>query len=44
MNSKQSAAEFDAIIRAAVDGVIVIDERGSIQLFNAGTENIFGYH
>ena len=44
MNSKQSAAEFDAIIRAAVDGVIVIDERGSIQLFNAGAENIFGYH
>ena len=39
----QSDAEFNAVIRAAVDGIIIIDEHGRIEIFNAGAERIFGY-
>jgi two-component system sensor kinase FixL len=37
------ADRLDAILRTTVDGIIVIDERGTIESFNAGAEALFGY-
>jgi PAS domain S-box-containing protein len=37
------AERLDAIIDTTVDGIIVIDERGSIEAFNRGAERLFGY-
>ncbi len=34
---------FEALIAATVDGVIVIDPDGSIRVFNAACEGLFGY-
>jgi two-component system, LuxR family, sensor kinase FixL len=34
---------FDAVIATAVDGIIVIDENGIIQVYNAACELLFGY-
>jgi len=42
-NRDQSAAEFEAVVDAAVDGIIVIDSQGLIEVFNRGAEQIFGY-
>jgi len=36
-------AEFDALMGAAVDGMIVIDSRGRIENFNKAAEQLFGY-
>lgn len=36
-------AEFQALLDAAVDAVIVIDERGCILTFNSAAERMFGY-
>ena len=36
-------ASFDALLNAAVDGIVVIDHQGRIEVFNTGAEAIFGY-
>lgn len=37
------SAEFQALLDAAVDAVIVIDERGAMLTFNSAAEKMFGY-
>ena len=37
-------ALFRALIATAVDGIIVIDVHGTIQVYNAACERLFGYH
>ena len=37
------AQELDTILSTAVDGIIVIDERGRIESFNRGAERLFGH-
>jgi two-component system sensor kinase FixL len=37
------AQELDTILNTAVDGIIVIDDRGRIESFNRGAERLFGY-
>ena len=37
------AAEFQALLDAAVDAIVVIDERGQIITFNRAAERTFGY-
>jgi two-component system, LuxR family, sensor kinase FixL len=39
----KSSQELQALLDAAVDGVIVIDHRGSIQSFNRSAERLFGH-
>lgn len=43
--SPNSDAELrlESILNAAVDGIVVIDEQGQIELFNQAAERIFGY-
>jgi two-component system sensor kinase FixL len=36
-------ALFRALIATAVDGIIVIDVKGTIQVYNAACERLFGY-
>src|SRR5690349_6823818 len=38
-----SVEEFQAIMDAAVDGVVLVDHRGHIQAFNRAAERLFGY-
>jgi PAS domain S-box-containing protein len=39
-----SDARWRTIIESAVDGIVVIDQRGHIELFNPAAERLFGYH
>ncbi|MGE0424970.1 MAG: PAS domain S-box protein [Reyranellaceae bacterium] len=43
MKSRNEEQLFRAVIDTAVDGVIVIDNRGSIEVFNPACERLFGY-
>jgi PAS domain S-box-containing protein len=40
---KESRNTLEAVIGNAVDGIIIIDHRGKIQLTNASTSKLFGY-
>ena len=40
---EDSEERLRSIVEAAVDGIIVIDARGSIEAFNPGAERLFGY-
>lgn len=40
---EQTEAKFDALLRAAVDAIVLIDENGTIETFNAAAEGMFGY-
>ena len=40
---QEEAARWRAIVESAVDGIIVIDRRGTIEFFNPAAERMFGY-
>jgi two-component system sensor kinase FixL len=40
---RDANARLRSIIDSAVDGIIVIDEQGTIESFNPGAERLFGY-
>jgi PAS domain S-box-containing protein len=40
---REVAARLRAVVDTAVDGVILIDSRGAIQMFNPACERLFGY-
>ena len=40
---REGAARLRALIETAVDGVILIDARGVVLIFNPACENLFGY-
>ncbi len=39
----RSVEEFQALLDAAVDGVILLDHQGCVQVFNRAAERLFGY-
>jgi PAS domain S-box-containing protein len=40
---RESNERLRSIIDSAVDGIIVIDGKGTIEAFNRGAERLFGY-
>ena len=40
---REGAARLRAVVNTAVDGVILIDARGSVMMFNPACERLFGY-
>ncbi len=40
---KSSEARLLSVLESVVDGIIVIDQRGIVELFNTAAEHIFGY-
>jgi PAS domain S-box-containing protein len=43
MSNQLPAERLRAVVETAVDGVILIDDRGLIQMFNPACERLFGY-
>jgi two-component system sensor kinase FixL len=43
MQKNDAQIELEAVLNTLVDGVIIIDDAGSMQLFNPACERIFGY-
>ncbi|HUI61059.1 MAG TPA: PAS domain S-box protein [Steroidobacteraceae bacterium] len=43
MHEDNSLQEFQALLDAAVDGIVVIDHGGTIRNFNRSAEQLFGY-
>ena len=43
MTSPLATREFRTLLDVAVDAVIIIDQRGTIQAFNRAAEKLFGY-
>jgi len=43
MNVLANKARFDALLAAAVDGIMVIDARGLVQEYSPACERLFGY-
>ncbi len=41
--AQQSATRLDAVLEAAVDGIMVIDPTGLVQTYNKACERLFGY-
>lgn len=39
----EAQARLEAILKAAVDAIVVIDERGQIELFSTAAERLFGW-
>lgn len=42
-DSNQTNSAFDALLDAAVDGIVIIDAHGIVRRFNRAAENMFGY-
>jgi PAS domain S-box-containing protein len=40
---RETAARFEALVDTAVDGVMTIDAKGGVQMFNPACEKLFGY-
>jgi two-component system sensor kinase FixL len=40
---RSSEIRWRSVVESAVDGIVVIDERGRIEAFNAAAERLFGY-
>lgn len=40
---RENAIRMDAVMNSVVDGIITIDENGSIETFNRSAESLFGY-
>ncbi|MCF4164756.1 PAS domain S-box protein [Zavarzinia compransoris] len=40
---ESSAIQLKAVIDTAVDGIIIIDRNGSVKMYNAACEELFGY-
>lgn len=41
---RESETRYKTVLETVVDGIIIIDEKGSIESFNPAAERIFGYH
>lgn len=42
-NLQKAESRLEAIIQSVTDGIVVIDEKGEIELINPSIENMFGY-
>ena len=40
----RNTALIGAMVESAVDGIVVINERGAIKMMNPAAERLFGYH
>lgn len=40
---RDAATRLKSIVNAVLDGIVSIDERGNVELFNSAAERIFGY-